>query len=76
MIQGVKRDLEGEKGDFDKGGKGVQWDILQRYRGKIKAFWSTILSQFERPYNGNQQRGFIKGQRHKETSRMMCFQRQ
>ena len=35
---------EGEGGLRGKRGKkGVKWDILQRYKGQMRAFWSIIL---------------------------------
>ena len=33
----------GKKGKLDKREKGLKWDILQGYKGKIKVFWSTIF---------------------------------
>ena len=58
-----------------KKGKRDEMDNSAGVQGANVGLWENNFLQSERIYNGNQQRGFIKGKMHKETSRMMCFQR-
>ena len=48
-FKGILENLKGDgrdkrkKRDFGKGKGRVKWDILQGYKGQIKAFWITIF---------------------------------